>query len=141
MHYRVIDQYLWVDGWTAGMAVEISHKTTDAAQVGEPVNGSQQMILRDMILQRELIAQRRLRFLLWSHHGQISRCCRQIESARALQINKSCSTQSTDIRRSLRLGKLVEWVETYHLNFMAEQPQKWRGYRANDGCWSNLCVV
>jgi hypothetical protein len=46
-----------------------------------------------MIFQRELIKQRRLCLLLWSHHRQIPRFYREIESAKGLQINKSFSTE------------------------------------------------
>ena len=57
-------------------------------------NRAQQMALRDMILQRELIEQRRLCFLLRSHHRQIPRSYREIESPKGIQINKSFSTEA-----------------------------------------------
>jgi hypothetical protein len=44
----------------------------DAAKIDEPVDGAQQVILRDMILKRELVAQRRLRFLSRFHHRRFS---------------------------------------------------------------------
>jgi hypothetical protein len=68
-----------------------------------------------MIFQRELIKQRRLCLLLWSHHRQIPRFYRGIESAKGLQINKSFSTElavsvvrhkGADTGHSLR----PEWV-------------------------------
>ncbi len=52
------DQQLGIDGRTARVAVEIRKMGADAAQVDEPINGPQQVILRDMILQRELTEQR-----------------------------------------------------------------------------------
>jgi len=41
------------------MAVEIRHMP----QIDKPISGPQQVILRDVILSRKLIEQRRLRFL------------------------------------------------------------------------------
>jgi len=46
-----------------------------------------------MIFQRELIKQRRLCFLLRSHHRSISHIPARIESATAPQINKGFSTE------------------------------------------------
>jgi hypothetical protein len=40
----------------------------DAREINEPVNRSQQVIARDMILQRKLVEQRTLRLLLRPHH-------------------------------------------------------------------------
>mgnify|MGYP007014136914 CR=1 FL=1 len=41
---------------------------THAAEVNEPVNGSQKVIGRDVIINRELVEQRSLRYLSWPHH-------------------------------------------------------------------------
>jgi hypothetical protein len=40
----------------------------DSGQIHEAVNTPQQVILRHMIIEVELVEQRRLRFLLRSHH-------------------------------------------------------------------------
>jgi len=63
MHCRVIDQQLGIDRGSTRVAVEICQMGTDAPQVDEPGNGSQQVVLREMILKRELVEQRRLRLL------------------------------------------------------------------------------
>jgi len=63
MHCRVIDQQLGIDRGSTRVAVEICQMGTDAPQVDESGNGSQQVVLREMILKRELVEQRRLRLL------------------------------------------------------------------------------
>jgi len=75
------------------VAAKLSQILADIAQIDKSINRAQQMILRDVIFQRELIKQRRLCLLLWSHHRQIPRFYRGIESAKGLQINKSFSTE------------------------------------------------
>ncbi len=45
------------NGMTACMAVEIGEMLADARQVDKPINGSQQMILRNVIVYRELVKQ------------------------------------------------------------------------------------
>ena len=62
---------------------------TDTGQIHEPINGSQQMILRHMIVYRELIKQCTLRFLLWSQHRNYSLLLGIIESAAKAQIKRS----------------------------------------------------
>lgn len=49
---------------------------TDTAQVNEPINRAQQVILGDIFFQREFVKQRRLCFLLQSHHRQIPQLLR-----------------------------------------------------------------
>jgi hypothetical protein len=51
MHCRVIDQQLGIDRGSTRVAVEICQMGTDAAQIVEPGNGSQQVILGEMIAQ------------------------------------------------------------------------------------------
>ncbi|GAA6202806.1 hypothetical protein NBRC116599_40320 [Aquicoccus sp. SU-CL01552] len=58
------DQQLGVDGWTARVAIEIRQIGADVSQIDEAVDRAQQMILRDVIFQRELVEQRRLRLPL-----------------------------------------------------------------------------
>lgn len=69
----------------------------DVAQIDEPANRTQKMILWMVIVQRELIKQRRLCFLLRSHHSSVPRCDRKIESADAPQIKDSYSTELTQV--------------------------------------------
>jgi hypothetical protein len=52
------------------VAVELSKIGAETTEIDEAINRPKQMILRDMILQRELVKQRRLRFLFRSHHRQ-----------------------------------------------------------------------
>jgi len=67
-HQQHADQQFGIDGRATRVAVESGEMCPDAAQVDEPVDGSEQVILGDMILKRELVEQRRLRYLPWSHH-------------------------------------------------------------------------
>jgi len=64
-HQQHPNEQFGINRWAASMAVEIRQMRTDAAQVDEPINRPQEVILWDMILQRELVKQCRLRFLLW----------------------------------------------------------------------------
>jgi hypothetical protein len=59
---------------------------TDAAQVDEPVDGSKQVVLRDVILKRELVKQSRPRLLPRPHHRSIVTPVGGIESARCPSI-------------------------------------------------------
>ena len=54
------------------MAVEIRQMGADVSQIEEAVDGPKKVILRNMIFQRELVEQRRLSLLPWSHHRQPS---------------------------------------------------------------------
>jgi hypothetical protein len=76
------------------MAVEIRKMGADAAQVDEPVDGSKQVVSGDVILKREFVKQRRLRFLLWSHHRQIPQSIKELNQRSTLQSSKSFSTKS-----------------------------------------------
>ena len=62
------DQQFGVDGWATCVAVKGHEILANVLQIDEPVNRAYQMVLRDMILQRELIKQRCLCFLLRPHH-------------------------------------------------------------------------
>ena len=79
------------------------------AQIDKPVNRTQKMILRNVVFQRELIKQRRLCFLLRSHHRQIPNFSKGIESAKGLQINKGFSTELAESGRSLH-GRVAHAV-------------------------------
>ena len=62
------DQKFRIDRRAARVAVEIRQMGANAAQVNETINGSQQVILWDMIFQRKLLKKCRLRFLPRSQH-------------------------------------------------------------------------
>lgn len=53
----------------------------NAAQINKAIYRPQKLILLDMILQRELVKQCSLCFLLWSHHHKILPLIERIESA------------------------------------------------------------
>lgn len=74
------------------MAVKLCKMDTDTAEVDEPVNRPEQVILRDMILQRELVEQRRLRLLPLSHHRDLPPGKRS-ESAAEPSIKQEFSTK------------------------------------------------
>ena len=61
-------EQLRVDRGTAGTAVERGQMLTDAGQIDEAIDGSQQVILGDVILYRDLVKQSALRLLLRSQH-------------------------------------------------------------------------
>lgn len=42
----------------------------DAGEIDEPLDRAQQVVWRDMALDRELVEQRALRFLPGTHHGR-----------------------------------------------------------------------
>src|SRR6056297_3055848 len=75
------DQQLRIDGRATGVAVELGQMSADTAQVDEPINRPQKVLLWNVILQRELVKQRRLCFLSRSHHRAILPPDRRIESA------------------------------------------------------------
>lgn len=55
-------------GGAARVTVEIRQMPPDAAKIRKPINRAQQMILRIMIIKRDLREQTRLRFLPRTHH-------------------------------------------------------------------------
>lgn len=57
------DRQLRVDRGTARVAVEVGKMGADAGQIDEAINRPEQVLLREVIFQRELIEQRCLRFL------------------------------------------------------------------------------
>ena len=103
------DQQFGIDRWTAPVAVEIRKMGADSAQVDEPVHGPKQVVLGDVILQRELVEQSRLRLLPRPHHRQPSRPLKQCnvpQSSRVFQRNKpvadarGSSEEPRDCRRA-----------------------------------------
>jgi len=97
-HQQHSDQQLGTDGGTAGVVVEICKMGTDAAQVDEPVDGSKQVVLRDVILKRELVEQRWLSLLPWSHHRQFFRPLTELNQRDALRSSPSFSTEYAQSR-------------------------------------------
>ena len=77
----------------AGVAVEIGKVGADPGQVDEPINGAQQVVLRNMILKRELVEQRRLRLLPRSHHRRSSHPLQELNQPTALRSSASFSTK------------------------------------------------
>ncbi len=87
------DQQLGIDRGAARVAVEIRQVLADAAQISEPINRSQQVVLWDVLFQRKLIEQRCLRFLPRSQHRSISHLNVEMESVNVPRINDSFSTK------------------------------------------------
>ncbi|WP_367383486.1 MULTISPECIES: hypothetical protein [unclassified Roseobacter] len=52
------------------MTVEVGEMSADCAQINKAINRAQQVVLRDVVIKRELVEQSRLSFLPWSHHRQ-----------------------------------------------------------------------
>ena len=80
-HQKHADQKLGIDRRAACVAVEIRQMRADTAQIDEPINRSQQVILRDMIFKRKLIEQRWLCFRSRPLHSSILPLTSRIESA------------------------------------------------------------
>ena len=80
------DQKLRINRRASCVAVEIGQIAAEPGQIDEPVDGAQQVVLRDMILQRELVEQRRLRLLPRSPSSPILPTNAGIESARGTSI-------------------------------------------------------
>lgn len=87
------DQQLGIDRGAASIAVERGQMLADTGQIDKPVNRPQQVILGDMIVDRELIKQRALRLLLRSQHRICPPLLGTIEPGAKPQINKSFSTK------------------------------------------------
>ena len=60
MPCRSMNEQFRVNRRAAGMAVELGQVRSDAVQVHKPVNRSQEVVLRDVVVERELIKQCRL---------------------------------------------------------------------------------
>ena len=87
------DQKFWIDRWPPRMTVEIREVGADAAQVDEAINGPQQVILRDVILEGELVEQSRLRLLPRSHHRRSSHPMEELNQPDAPRSSPSFSTK------------------------------------------------
>ena len=96
------DQQLGIDGGTAGVAVEIRQMGTDAAQVDKPVDRSQQVVLRDMILKRELVEK-------WVNLGRTS-----------LAAPKAASSSVSRYSRTARGGSTALMDDASHSSFGVE---------------------
>jgi hypothetical protein len=80
-------QQLGIDGGAAGIDVERSQMLADTGQIHEAINGSQEVILRDVSFYRELVKQCALRLLPWSQHRR--------SSASLLKVNQPQGRKST----------------------------------------------
>src|SRR6056297_3019731 len=87
------DQQLWIDGGAARVTVEICKVGTDAAQVDEPVDGSEQVIPGNMIFKRELVEKRRLRFQPRSHHRHSSHLLAELNQQDGIRSSTRFSTE------------------------------------------------
>lgn len=67
-HDQHANQQIRIDRGAACVAVERSQVMPDTGQIDEAVDGSQQVIVGDVILHGELVEQRALRLLLRSQH-------------------------------------------------------------------------
>tara|TARA_R100001369_G_scaffold11439_4_gene24928 strand:- start:557 stop:1066 length:510 start_codon:yes stop_codon:yes gene_type:complete len=97
-----LDQQLGVHGRAPGVAIEIGKIGADTGQIHDPVNRAQEVILRDMILERELIEQRRMPLLPCSHHHQSSHPFAELNQDDALRSSTSFSTQQAQTGLRLR---------------------------------------
>lgn len=70
------------------------YNTRRAWTLNEPVNRPQQVILRDVIFQRKLVEQGRLRFLPRSHHRQSPHSLRELNQPLGHRSSRSFSTVS-----------------------------------------------
>jgi hypothetical protein len=102
-HQQHSEKQFRLDGWATRVAVVIRKVCPNAAQINEAVNRPQQVILRDMTFQRELVEQRCLCFLLRSQHRKPSHSLKELNQRCASQSRKSFSTQSAQGSHSLRL--------------------------------------
>ncbi len=98
------DHQFGIDRRATGGAVERRKVSADVRQVNEPVNLPQHMIVRHMPVQVELIKQRRLWFLLQTHH-----CIQSPKSPGKL--NQPRTRQSSDFFNSIRTKRALATVE------------------------------
>ena len=92
-HQQHTNEPFGINGWTACVAVKFLQMFAGATQIYETVNRAQQVILRHMVLDRKIVEQCALRFLLRSQHRQSPCVHRQIESVTSPQIKKKFSTE------------------------------------------------
>jgi hypothetical protein len=125
------------------VAVEIRKIFANAAKIDEPINGAQQVILRNMILQLEIVEQRRLRFLPRSHHQQ-SIPKGRIEAATYTSIKKtffnkigsylaSTKFESTVVRQPLLVVLVMRPFKITHTEF--GERALGMGIAAGDAAW------
>jgi hypothetical protein len=116
------------------MAVEIRKMGADAAQVDEPVDGSKQVASGDVILKREFVKQRRLRFLLWSHHRKPSRSIRELNQQFRPQSSMSFSTKSAHCVKKLFAAS----ENSTKVEFCSSSAQTWPICAEKLGFWGTL---
>ena len=81
------DQKLWINRRAPRVAVEICQMSPDAAQIEVTINRPQQVVLRYVVFQRELVEQSRL--------GTLKRDC-SFESSEGLVVQSRIDTTSVD---------------------------------------------
>jgi hypothetical protein len=94
------------------VAVKLSPILANVAQIDEPINRPQQVILGNTGLQRDPIKQRRVRFLLWSHHRQLSQSTGQLHQRIGARSNKSFSTQLAGLRTTNVCAMCEIWIRS-----------------------------
>ena len=103
------DHQLGIDRRTADRAVEVPQVLANALQIDEPVDGPEQVILRHVPLQRELVEERALICPPLAHHGRISRSGRT-ESAPSHRFNRPLFQRhqpKADLSIASTTGRLV----------------------------------
>src|SRR6056297_4023923 len=113
------DQQFRIDRRAACVAVETGKIGADAAQIDKPINGPKQVILRNMILQRELVEKCCLRFLSRSQHCSILPLVRRIESATYASIKHEFFNK---IRQPV--GKIVLLISHLAVSRKTDDPWK-----------------
>ena len=101
-HQQHPDQKFRINRGTARVTVKRCQMLADPRQIDEAVNGSQQMILRDVIFYPKLIKQRRPALPASVPAWPIPRIYTEIESVAATTINKSFSTKLAACYKLLR---------------------------------------
>ena len=84
------------------MAVKLGKMRTNTPQINEPINRTQQVVLRNVIFQRKLIKPYCLRLLPWSQNRKSPCPIHRLTQRLTIRSSKSFSTQSAPSSHSLR---------------------------------------
>jgi hypothetical protein len=74
----------------------------DTGKTDDPVNRPQPVILENVIVQRDLMEQRRLRFLPWPRHRKYARSSPDLNQRPATRSSDSFSIKQAGCRRSYK---------------------------------------
>ena len=98
-------------------AVKRREEAADARQVDEAINPPQQMVLRDVVLDQEIVEQRALRHLLRTHHRRRSFLVGGVNHRRVVASIRPFSTASGQTRhlRTLEVAGAEGSVRCSHL--------------------------